>query len=62
MAIDAEVVIQPRDCVAYDEFAAHTVHTVWNAGEETTVIWTAGLVEEDAPYTTSVGEAGTPAP
>lgn len=62
MALDAEVILQPRDCVAYDELAAHTVHTVWNASAETTVIWTADLVEQDEPYTTYVGESGTPAP
>jgi hypothetical protein len=62
MALDAEVILEPRDCVAYDEFAAHTVHTVWNASEEATVIWTADLVEQDEPYTTYVGASGTPVP
>ena len=62
MEIGAEVILEPRDCVAYDEFAAHTVHTVWNASEETTILWTADLVEVGEPYTTYVNASGTPLP
>ena len=62
LALDTEVILGPRDCVAYDEFAAHTVHTVWNAGAETTVLWTADLVEQGEPYTTYVNARGTPIP
>lgn len=59
---DTEVVLGPRDCVAYDEFAAHTVHTAWNASEGTTVLWTADLVAVGEPYTTYVDALGTPVP
>ncbi len=62
MALDTEVILEPRDCVAYDEFAAHTVHTVWNASDEETILWTADLVEQGEPYTTYVNALGTPAP
>jgi predicted metal-dependent enzyme (double-stranded beta helix superfamily) len=62
LALDTEVVLGPRDCVAYDEFAAHTVHTVWNASDETTILWTADLVEIGKPYTTFVNARGTPVP
>lgn len=62
MALGIEVILESRDCVSYDEFAAHTVHTVWNASAETTVIWTADLVEEGEPYTTYVATTGTPIP
>lgn len=44
VALDTEVILEPRDCVAYDEFAAHTVHTVWNASEEDSILGTADLV------------------
>jgi hypothetical protein len=62
MALNTEVVLEPRDCVAYDEFATHTVHTVWNASTQTTRIWMADLVEIGEPYTTFVNALGTPIP
>jgi hypothetical protein len=62
MALATEVILEPRDCVAYDEFAAHTVHTVWNASEGETILWTADLVEQAEPYTTYVNGLGTPIP
>jgi hypothetical protein len=62
LAIGVEAILNPRDCVSYDEFAAHTVHTVWNASDGTTVLWTADLVEDGEPYTTYVDLAATPAP
>lgn len=62
MALDTDVILEPRDCVAYDELAAHTIHTVWNASEETTILWTADLVEVGEPYTTYVNASGTPIP
>lgn len=62
LPLNTEVILAPRDCVAYDEFAAHTVHTVWNAGDETTTLWTADLVHSGEPYTTYVDARGTPIP
>lgn len=62
LALDAEVVLEPKDCVAFDEFAAHTVHTAWNAGEETTVLWEAHLIKNGEPFTTFVDEHGMPIP
>lgn len=60
--LETEVVLGPRDCVAYDEYAAHTVHTAWNASEEATVMWMADLVKIGEPYTTYVNALGTPVP
>ena len=61
-ALATEVILDPRDCVAYDEFATHTVHTDWNASEGETILWTADLVESGKPYTTYVNTSGTPIP
>jgi hypothetical protein len=52
MPLNQEVVLGPRDCVSYDEFAAHTVHTVWNASKGTTRMWMADLVKMGEPYIT----------
>jgi hypothetical protein len=60
LALNTDVVLEPRDCVAFDEFAAHTVHTAWNASADTTVIWEARLVKTDEPFTTFVDAMGTP--
>ncbi len=60
LPLDTEVVIGPRDCVSYDEFTIHTVHTVWNASDESTILWMADLVEIGVPYTTYVNAYGTP--
>jgi hypothetical protein len=62
LELNAEVVLEPRDCVAYDEFAAHTVHTAWNAGDGETVLWEAHLHKADEPFTTFVDAQGTPVP
>jgi hypothetical protein len=62
LALNAEVVLEPRDCVSFDEFATHTIHTAWNASEETTVLWEAHLHKADEPFTTFVNEHGTPVP
>ena len=51
MPLNTPVVIGPRDCIAYDEFAEHTVHTVWNASSGTTVLWMSDLVKKGEPYT-----------
>ena len=57
-----EIVLGPRDCVSYDEFAKHTVHTVWNASKGTTRMWMADLVKIGEPYITYVNVEGTPVP
>ena len=57
---NAEVVLGPRDCVAFDEFAAHMEHTGWNAGDGLLVLWEARLLDPDQPFTTYVNELGTP--
>ena len=62
LALNAELVLEPGDCVAFDEFAEHTIHTAWNASSETTVIWEARLVKTDEPFTTFVDAQGTPVP
>jgi quercetin dioxygenase-like cupin family protein len=62
LALGAEVVLEPRDCVAFDQFAAHTVHTAWNASDGTTVLWETHLVKIGEPFTTFVNEHGTPVP
>jgi hypothetical protein len=48
--------------VAFDEDAAHTIHTAWNAGDEPAVLWEAHLYKAEAPATTFVNERGTPVP
>jgi hypothetical protein len=60
LALDTEVVLQPRDCVAFDHFAQHTAHTGWNASDGPTVLWEARLLKTDEPFTTFVDAEGTP--
>jgi hypothetical protein len=60
LALDTEVVLEPRDCIAFDEFASHMEHTGWNASEGTTVLWEARLLDPDQPFTTYVDAMGTP--
>jgi hypothetical protein len=62
VALNQEIVLEPRDCVSYDENATHTVHTVWNASDGTTRMWMADLVRIGEPYTTYVNAEGTPIP
>jgi hypothetical protein len=62
VALDTEIILGPRDCVSYDEYAAHTVHTVWNAYDGPTRMWMADLVKIGVPYTTMVNASGTPVP
>ena len=57
-----EIVLEPRDCVTFDEFAVHTEHTGWNASDGTTVIWEARLLKIGEPSTTFIDAAGTPIP
>jgi len=62
LVLNAEVVLEPRDCVAFDEDAAHTIHTAWNASDGETVLWEAHLHKADEPFTTFVDAQGTPVP
>jgi hypothetical protein len=60
LTLDTEVVLEPRDCVSFDEFAAHTIHSAWNAADGETVSWEADLVKNGEPFTTFVDEGGEP--
>jgi hypothetical protein len=62
LELDTEVVLEPRDCIAFDEFAAHMEHTGWNASEGTTVLLEARLLDPEQPFTTYVNDMGTPVP
>src|SRR5918997_2557367 len=59
IAIDTEVILEPRDCVAFDEFASQMEHTGWNAGDGPLVLWEARLLDPEQPFTTYVTEMGT---
>ncbi|MGD9856619.1 MAG: hypothetical protein AB7G88_00470 [Thermomicrobiales bacterium] len=59
---NVEVVLEPRDCVSFDQFATHTEHTAWNAGDEPTVLTSTRLLKVDEPFTTFVDAQGTPVP
>ncbi len=60
IALDTEVVLEPRDCITFDEFSSHMEHTGWNAGEGQLVLWEARLVDPSQPFTTYVNDLGTP--
>lgn len=60
LELNTEYVLEPRDCVAFDHFATHTVHTAWNASDETTILWEADLLKLGEPPTTFVNAQGTP--
>jgi hypothetical protein len=62
LALDAEVVLAPRDCITFDEFAAHMEHTGWNASDGTTILWETRLLDPEQPFTTYVDDQGTPVP
>jgi hypothetical protein len=62
LALDTEVTLQPRDCIAFDEFASHMEHIGWNAGDGPLILWEARLLDPDQPFTTYVNELGTPVP
>lgn len=57
-----EVLLEPRDCITFDEFSAHMEHTGWNASDGTTVLWEARLLDPSQPFTTYVDETWTPNP
>ena len=50
--LNTEVIIGPRDCIAYDEFDVPTIHTVWNASSGETILWMSDLVDIGPRYTT----------
>ena len=56
------MVLEPRDCITFDELAAHMEHTGWNASEGTTILWEARLLDPEQPFTTYVDAMGTPVP
>jgi hypothetical protein len=60
LELNTDVVLEPRDCVSFDHFAAHTSHTGWNASDGETVLMEARLLKTDEPFTTFINEAGTP--
>lgn len=62
LELDTEVVLEPRDCIVFDEFASHMEHTGWNASDGTTVLWEARLLDPKQPFTTYVNDMGTPVP
>jgi hypothetical protein len=60
MAVGDEVVLEPRDCVAVDEAAASTIHTVWNVSDEPSITIETYLFDRDLPGRTFVDAQGTP--
>lgn len=62
IALNTAVVLQPRDCITFDEFAVHMEHTGWNAGDGPLVLWEARLLKVGEPFTTYVDAQGTPVP
>lgn len=62
LPVDTEVILEPRDCIAFDQFATHTEHTGGNASEGTTILWQADLLKSGEKYTTFVDAMGTPVP
>jgi hypothetical protein len=62
MAVGDEVVLEPRDCVAVDETPDGTIHTVWNASDETSITIETYLFDRDRPGRTFVNAQGTPVP
>ena len=62
LELETEVVLEPRDCITFDEFASHMEHTGWNASDGTTILWEARLLDPEQPFTTYVDAMGTPVP
>jgi hypothetical protein len=60
LALNSAVVLNSRDCVTFDEFAAHTTHTGWNESDGPTVLWEARLLKVGSPFTTFLNDEGTP--
>ena len=62
LELNTEVVLEPRDCVAFDQFTTSTAHTPWNPGDQPTVLISTRLLKVDEPFTTFVDAQGTPVP
>ena len=62
LGLETEVVLEPRDCIAFDEFAVHMEHSGWNAGDGPLSLWEARLLDPEQPFTTYVDAMGTPVP
>ena len=62
LTLETEVILEPRDCIAFDEFATHMEHTGWNASDGPTILWETRLVDPDVPFTTYLNDLGTPIP
>jgi len=60
IALDTEVVLEPRDCITFDQFSSHMEHTGWNASDGVTILWEARLLDPEQPFTTYVNDMGTP--
>jgi hypothetical protein len=60
LELETEVILEPRDCITFDEFASHMEHTGWNAGDGQLVLWEARLFDPEQPFTTYVNDMGTP--
>jgi hypothetical protein len=60
MAPGDEVVLEPRECVSVN--ADDTIHTVWNAGDETATTIETYLFDRAQPGRTFVNAEGTPIP
>jgi hypothetical protein len=60
LTLNTEIVLEPRDCIAFDEFASHMEHTGWNAGVGPLILWEARLLDPEQPFTTYVNDLGTP--
>ncbi len=55
-----DITLEPRDCVSFDHFVAHTSHTGWNASDGETVLVEARLVKKGEPFTVFINAEGTP--
>jgi len=62
LELNSEVVLEPRDCITFDQFSEHMEHTGWNASDGTTVLWEARLLDPSQPFTTYLDAMGTPVP
>jgi hypothetical protein len=62
MAPGDEVVLEPGECVAADELADSTIHTVWNVSDEVSTTIETYLYDREQPGRIFVDEHGTPVP
>lgn len=62
VAIGEEVILEEGDCFTMDEAADSTIHTIWNASDETTITTETFLFDRELPGRVFVNEQGTPVP